>query len=110
MTDIKEVIVKPIVYILELERSKYYVGITLNLNMRLGQHYNDDGSKWTKQYKPVRLVEVVYPANPLTEKNKTLEYMRKYGWENVRGYAWCQLEMKNPPIELKVEELVIEDQ
>lgn len=110
MSDIKEVIVKPIVYVLGLEQGKYYVGISLSLNMRFGQHFNGDGSVWTKTYKPVKIIEIIYPATSLIEKQKTLEYMRKYGWENVRGYAWCKLEMKNPPNELKEEELNIEDQ
>jgi len=36
-------------------------------------------------------------------KLSTLEYMKKYGWENVRGYAWSQREMKRPPRELRHE-------
>lgn len=110
---VKEVTIKPCVYVLELDPyevdskgealkrpPKYYVGISLNLNLRLGQHFNEDGSKWTKTYKPVKLIEVIYPAASITEKTKTLEYMKKYGWENVRGYSWCQVDMKNPPNEL----------
>jgi len=27
--------------------------------------------------------------------------MKKNGWENVRGYAWSQWNMKNPPKELR---------
>ena len=34
-------------------------------------------------------------------KEITLDYMKKYGWENVRGYAWSQWNMKNPPRELR---------
>ena len=34
-------------------------------------------------------------------KEVTLEFMRKYGWENVRGYAWSQWNMKNTPRELR---------
>lgn len=38
------------IYILELENNKYYIGKTTNSNFRLKQHYNSDGSVWTKKY------------------------------------------------------------
>ena len=31
------------------------------------------------------------------ETRVTLEYMTKYGWWNVRGGPYCQVEMTNPP-------------
>jgi hypothetical protein len=34
-------------------------------------------------------------------KQITLLYMKKYGWQNVRGYAWSQRNMKTPPKELR---------
>jgi len=34
------------------------------------------------------------------EKQKTLEYMKSKGWENVRGGPWCFSEYKNIPVEI----------
>ena len=39
------------IYLLKLKDNKYYVGKTLNLHFRLEQHFNKDGSNWTKKYK-----------------------------------------------------------
>jgi predicted GIY-YIG superfamily endonuclease len=46
-------------YALELEGGKYYVGITAykDVTIRFNQHLNDKGAKWTKRYKPVRIIE-----------------------------------------------------
>ena len=31
------------------------------------------------------------------ERDKTLEYMNSYGYEKVRGYAWCREKILNKP-------------
>ena len=41
------------IYILLLEESKYYIGKTNNTNLRFLDHYNNNGSEWTKLYKPI---------------------------------------------------------
>ena len=48
----------PLVYTLELEGGNYYVGFTTDLNRRLFEHFNDAGSLWTKEHKPIRIVSV----------------------------------------------------
>jgi predicted GIY-YIG superfamily endonuclease len=77
-------------YVLKLENSKYYVGITTNLNNRLKAHFSNQGSSWTKKFKPLEVIETIEPACKKLEKKKTMEYMRKYGYLNVRGAGWTQ--------------------
>lgn len=43
-------------------------------------------------------IEEVFENGDL--KQITLDYMRKYGWENVRGYAWSVWNLKHPPKKL----------
>jgi predicted GIY-YIG superfamily endonuclease len=87
------------IYVLELENSKYYVGFTNNLEKRLYCHFNYGGSCWTKIHKPVKVIETLEGGKDI-EKLVTLKYMRLYGWENIRGAAWTQRNLKNPPKDL----------
>ena len=82
------------VYVLELEDNKFYIGFSKDVNHRLYQHFSGNGSIWTKLHKPVGLVECVI-GDLDVEKSKTLEYMAKYGYENVRGSSWCKETLKS---------------
>jgi predicted GIY-YIG superfamily endonuclease len=95
---LKPILIKPILYILKLKDDKYYIGITLNLNQRLAQHFSGEGSQFTKKYKPLEVLKVIYnnDINEEYENNLTLEYMEKYGWENVRGGYYTRLVIKKP--------------
>ena len=85
-------------YVLELEDGKYYVGKSTNLNLRLAQHFTGDGSRWTKRYKPMRLLHVFLGD---VEREKTLFFMKTYGWQNVRGSSWCKVHMTSAPMCLR---------
>ena len=76
-------------YILKLENDKYYIGISANLQKRLDLHFTNRGSTWTKKHKPIEVVETIENGSKKLEREKTLEYMRIYGYQNVRGGAWC---------------------
>ncbi|HEC37919.1 hypothetical protein LCGC14_0757100 [marine sediment metagenome] len=89
---------KKIVYVLKLGNDKWYVGKTGNLKQRLYQHKTGKNSPWIQMNRVIDVKETI-PNGDL--KEITLDYMRKYGWENVRGYAWSQWNMKNPPRELR---------
>lgn len=78
------------VYILRLEEGKYYIGKTINLDSRLAAHFGGNGAVWTKKYRPLELVEKM-PGDEVIENNYTLQYMKKYGIDNVRGGTFCQL-------------------
>ena len=88
------------VYVWELEEGKYYVGWSENLSRRLDEHTLEEGSVWTKQYKPIGIVEIVR-GDKQVEKAKTLEYIKKKGFANVRGSTWCHLEYKSVPLEVQ---------
>jgi predicted GIY-YIG superfamily endonuclease len=73
-----------LVYVLELEQGKYYVGISSNLNLRLYQHFNGGSCVFTRKYKAIRVVEIL-AGNEETENKKTEEYIARYGYFNVSG-------------------------
>jgi len=88
---------KKIVYALKLGHDKWFIGNTKNLEWSLDLH--EKGTPpWIDIHKVVEVKEVIENGDP---KRVTLDYMRKYGWENVRGYSWRQWDMKNPPRELR---------
>ena len=78
-----------LVYVLELEGGNYYVGYTTNLNHRLHQHFHDGGAKWCKVHKPIRLHSVEIGGKK-EESAKTIELMKVYGVEHVRGAGYCK--------------------
>lgn len=84
-------------YVLKLENDKWYVGKTHNINLRYAQHLCGNGAKWTRLHKPIDCTKVSFL---ISEKEMTLKYMKKHGWENVRGYAWCQCNLIKPPQDL----------
>lgn len=85
------IVLNPVIYVLELEEGKVYVGITLNFNLRLAQHMTGQGANWTKRYKPVRVLEILHEnATRDLETVTTIRYMAKYGVDNVRGGPYTQ--------------------
>jgi len=89
------------VYVLKLEQGKYYVGHTeRDVSLRINEHFATGGSAWTMKYKPVQVLFVKQCSSVSDEDTLTLETMKKYGWWNVRGGRWCQVNMQHPPPEL----------
>ena len=85
------------VYVLECEDNAFYVGYTRNLNLRLMEHFTGIfTANWCQLHKPIGLKEVVLGGKD-KENEVVLNYMWKYGWENVRGGSWCKLEYKSCP-------------
>lgn len=81
-----------IIYILELENNKYYVGRTSNLQKRLSQHFSGSGgSRWTKLHKPIKLLKSRDNCNSFDEDKYTLMFIDKYGVDNVRGGSFSQI-------------------
>jgi predicted GIY-YIG superfamily endonuclease len=94
------------VYVWELEDDKYYIGWSENLSRRLDEHITEEGSLWTKKYNPIGILEIVRGDKQL-ERLKTLHYMKKKGFDNVRGSVWCAVEYKTVPFE--VQKFLIKD-
>lgn len=81
-------------YVLRLEQGKYYVGITSKKDpqRRIMEHMNGFyTAQWVKKYKPLEAVEVLDIGNitkaeaDRLELQRTLQYMKKWGYQNVRG-------------------------
>lgn len=93
-----------VVYVLRLTEGKYYVGYTEKHEVmdRVWEHTwkGPTAAEWTKLYAVLEPVDIYPDATQETEKQVTLEYMRKHGWENVRGACYCAVNLKEPPIEL----------
>jgi predicted GIY-YIG superfamily endonuclease len=79
------------IYVLELEEGKYYVGKTKNIDFRIGQHFNGDGTTWTKKYKPIKIIDVKSCLTVFDEENTTIAYMKEKGIYNVRGGVYCNM-------------------
>lgn len=79
-------------YVLLLEENKYYIGTTeRKIEDRVNEHFANNGSQWTKKYKPIKIVETVENIDQYDEDKYTKMYMDKYGRDNVRGGSYCQL-------------------
>lgn len=81
-------------YVLRLVNDKYYVGSTSKADpqQRIKEHMNGFYSaQWVKKYKPVDTAEIIDLGHVTKaeaehlELQRTLQYMKKYGYQNVRG-------------------------
>lgn len=76
------------IYKLNLEDGKKYVGKTTNFDRRMDQHFSGNGSKVTKKFKPIdgkTIDEVTGFFSDEVEQGCTEEYIKKYGYDKVRG-------------------------
>lgn len=83
------------IYVLELDKNKYYVGKTNNSKFRLEQHFKISGSIWTRKYKPLKVLEIIPNCDNFDEDKYTLIYMEKFGINNVRGGSFCQIKLSD---------------
>lgn len=80
-------------YVLKLEKNKYYVGITTKTpEQRMAQHLSNFlGAKWTQKYKPVSIFDrhelglTTQIAAEAYENKVVREYIKAKGIENVKG-------------------------
>lgn len=81
------------IYVLNCKNNKYYIGKTDDLGKRLQEHFNGSGSSWTSKYHPLGVVEVKKSYNKYDEDKYVLNYMEKYGVENVRGGSYSTIDL-----------------
>lgn len=82
----------PTIYVLLCDKDRYYIGKTNRLvNDRIEEHFNKNGSEWTKKYKPIRVIEQIRNADEFDEDKYTKKYMKKYGIDKVRGGSYTQI-------------------
>lgn len=87
------------IYIIKLEQGKYYIGKTNNPQFRLENHFNSNGSEWTKIYKPLSVIEVKPNCDDYDEDKITIQYMDKYGINNVRGGSFVSVKLDKSTID-----------
>ena len=83
------------IYVLQLQKGKYYVGKTTNPHFRIKSHFDSNGSKWTQLYKPLKLLELKQNCDDYDEDKVTRQYMDKYGIDNVRGGSFVSIKLDN---------------
>jgi len=83
------------IYVLKLMNNKYYVGKTKYINNRMLDHFSNNGSAWTKKYKPMEILQIYKNCDELDEDKYTIKYMSKYGINNVRGGIYCRLNLNH---------------
>lgn len=81
------------VYILQLEGGRYYVGSSNSPYKRINQHFNNEGTTWTKIHKPIEIVEIIPNCDNYDEDKYTKIYMDKYGIDKVRGGSYCTMNL-----------------
>ena len=77
------------IYVLKLIQGKYYVGKTSNPRFRLDNHFNKNGSEWTRIYKPINIHQIIpdlyyYWDSPIEED---------YNWRDEFPHAECMCEI-----------------
>lgn len=82
------------IYALKLEKGKYYIGKATNLDKRINQHFNNQGSFWTKKYPPIKVIEIFKDCSHFDEDKYTIMYMSIYGIDNVRGGSFCSINLQ----------------
>jgi len=78
------------IYILRLEEGKYYVGKTQRPKIRISDHFKCNGCAWTQEYKPVKIINIIPNCDNYDEDKYTLQYMQRYGIDNVRGGSFTK--------------------
>ena len=88
------------IYVIKLEKGKYYIGKTDNPSFRLEKHFNYSGSAWTKKYKPLTLIELKSDCDNYDEDKITIQYMSRYGINNVRGGTFVNVKLDNSSVDI----------
>ena len=93
----KEIHEKGFVYVLLLKNNKIYVGFTKEPNHRIKNHfYNKPKVSFLKKYPPVEVVIIIKDCEKKFEENLTSLLMKEFGWKNVRGGGYTQLNLPKP--------------
>ena len=87
------------IYAIKLKKEKYYIGKTTNPQFRLQSHFDSNGSSWTKKYKPLQVIEIIPNCDDYDEDKITMQYMDKYGIDNVRGGSFVSVKLDKSTID-----------
>ena len=75
------------------KKNKYYIGKSNYIFQRIINHINKKGAKWTQIHKFIEILDVYESNNILDEHKTTIQYMKEYGIENVRGGKYISEEL-----------------
>lgn len=84
------------IYTIKCENNCYYVGQTTNPDRRLKQHQSGKGAWFTRQNKPIEMIDkipigVMTTSQAMEWENKiTAQLIKQHGLHNVRGGAFIQ--------------------
>lgn len=97
------------VYIIGLIEQKHYVGWTDNLEARLQEHRNGQGSVWTQRYPMLQpeQVRVIYTTDRFDEDKYTKMMMAKHGIANVRGGSYVTMTLSPETVAFLQREIVM---
>lgn len=93
------------VYVLKCKKDKYYIGRTTSIARRLFEHWDGEGSQWTRLYPPISVERIIETHSTYEEGNYVKEYMHLYGIDNVRGGAYVTETLTNTQIALLTKEI-----
>ena len=82
------------IYILKLDKGKYYVGKSNHVRKKYNEHLSGNGVAWTRLYKPISIHRIIKHESPFHEDKITKEYMFLYGIHNVRGGSYVEVELQ----------------
>ena len=88
------------IYVLKLQKNKWYIGRTENPQFRLENHFMGSGSSWTARYPPIAIHELISGCDVFDEDKQVIKYMSQYGIDNVRGGIFANLELDTGQREL----------
>ena len=77
------------IYTLRLENDNYYIGRSKNLETRINNHFEGNGSVWTRLHYPIEVLSIVPLTNDFQELTTTLKLMKEKSIEKVRGDIFC---------------------
>lgn len=93
------------VYVLKLEKNKYYVGKSKCVIDRVIEHKEGKGAAWTKRFKVIDIINVYTNTDPFDEDKYVKMTMLKYGIDNVRGGSYSQIFMTDDQYDFLEKEL-----
>jgi predicted GIY-YIG superfamily endonuclease len=85
------------VYVLELEGSNWYVGMSRRIDARIAQHFQGEGSLWTKLHRPIAVSMIKELQNSSERQALRMEksiyhiMVQRFGRQHVRGSYACRI-------------------
>lgn len=86
------------VYVLKLDGGYWYVGVADEPDEAYRQHFNGCGGEWTSVHKPTAIEYVCWYVDGDVTAQLTLNLMKRYSIEKVRGYPWTEYTLDIPTI------------